>query len=227
MRDMERIKPKYNLTLDNKQIVMLIVSSVIIIGLVFIIGFVIGKNTGLKESNLASTGSQLTKPQNAVVFTQQTLQNVEQNTNQASQPSETTEAMVVEQTMGKKTTQTTTAEKHTELTFYKSLTEGTTHKEVSKKRSKNNMGKKNEHPVKGTFSIQCGAFSEKAQAERLSKELKEKYKQGSWIEATTEQGRKLYRVKIGHFETKPKAQTYEKQYLEPKGLRNCIISINK
>ncbi|MGB9735949.1 MAG: SPOR domain-containing protein [bacterium] len=227
MRDMERIKPKYNITLDNKQILMLVVSSIVILVLVFIIGFVLGKNAGIKESGVASTGTQVEKPQNAVVFTQQTLQTAEQNAGQVSQTTESAQTVTTGEAEEGKAISATTATKHTELTFYKSLTESKTHHEINKKQTKKTAGKIKEHTTRGPFSIQCGAFKDKAQAERLSKELKEKYKLVSWIESVVEHGNRLYRVKIGHFETKQKAQDYEKEHMIPKGLRNCIVSVNK
>jgi cell division protein FtsN len=225
MRDMERIKPKYNVTLDNKQIIMLILSSVVILALVFIIGFVLGKNAGIKQIQVASNETQNARSQNAVVFTQQTIQSAEQTSQQALPPSPSVSAS--EQPSGEVVTQTTAVTKHTELTFYKSLTEEGRHYEANRKQTKKVSVKKNEHKNKEIFSIQCGAFREKAQAQHLSADLKEKYKLMSWIEVVEEKGKRLYRVKIGHFETKQKAKDYELQHLVPKGLRNCIVSENK
>ena len=229
MRDMERIKPKYNVTLDNKQIVMLIISSIVILVLVFIIGFVLGKNTGIKESQLASASSQGNMPQNAVVFTQQTMQSGQGVT----QPSEGG-GQVTGETQGPAgaVTRTTAGTSHTELTFYKSLTNSgkqkkTEKKPVKKAEKKIIEKKKTVRAERGKFSIQCGAFREKSQAERLGSELKKKYGMSSWIEPIAGQGEKLFRVKIGHFETREQAQAYQKQRLLPKGLRNCVITVDK
>ena len=228
MRDMERIKPKYNVTLDNKQIVMLIVSSIVILVLVFIIGFVLGKNTGMKESQLASASSQGNMPQNAMVFTQQTMQSgqgVTQTQEEGQQATGETQAQAGA------VTQTTAGGSHTELTFYKSLTNGGNRKTTEKKRiikaEKKKIAKKTVRAEKGKFSIQCGAFREKSQAERLGSELKKKYGFSAWIEPITGQGERLYRVKLGHFGTREQAQAYQKQRLLPKGLRNCVITVDK
>ena len=227
MRDMERIKPKYNVTLDNKQIVMLIISSIVILVLVFIIGFVLGKNTGIKESQLASASSHGSMPQNAVVFTQQTMQSGQGVT----QPSEEG-GQVTGETQGSAVTRTTAGTSHTELTFYKSLTNSrkqkkTEKKQVKKAEKKIIEKKKTVRAERGKFSIQCGAFREKSQAERLGTELKNKYGLSSWLEPITSQGERLFRVKIGHFETREQAQAYQKQRLLPKGLRNCVITVDK
>ena len=229
MRDMERIKPKYNVTLDNKQIVMLIISSIVILVLVFIIGFVLGKNTGIKEFQLASASSQGNMPQNAVVFTQQTMQSGQGVT----QPSEEG-GQVTGETQGPAgaVTRTTAGTSHTELTFYKSLTNSgkqnkTEKKQVKKTEKKIIEKKKTVRAERGKFSIQCGAFREKSQAERLGSELKKKYGLSSWIEPIAGQGERLFRVKIGHFETREQAQSYQKQRLLPKGLRNCVITVDK
>ncbi len=233
MRDMERIKPKYNVTLDNKQIVMLIISSLVILVLVFIIGFVLGKNAGIRESKEASASSRGNMPQNAVVFTQQTMQSSVQPSGQGVTQSaeEGQQAPAVEQAPGGAVTQTTAAVKHTELTFYKSLTQGKQGKEEkkpAKKAEKKRIEKKKTAQVaKGKFSIQCGAFRERAQAERLTSELKKKYNLASWIEPITGKEEKLYRVKVGHFETREQAQNYQKHRLLPKGLRNCVITVDK
>jgi cell division protein FtsN len=238
MRDMERIKPKYNVTLDNKQIVMLIISSLVILVLVFIIGFVLGKNAGIRESQEASASSRGNMPQNAVVFTQQTMQSSGQPSAQPSgqgvtqSAEEGQQAPAVEQAPGGAATQTTAAVKHTELTFYKSLTQGgkqgKEEKKPAKKTEKKKIEKKKTAQVaKGKFSIQCGAFRERAQAERLTSELKKKYNLASWIEPITGKEEKLYRVKVGHFETREQAQNYQKHRLLPKGLRNCVITVDK
>ncbi len=233
MRDMERIKPKYNVTLDNKQIVMIIVSSVVILVLVFVIGFVLGKNTGIREARQAPGTAKESASQNAVVFTQQTMQSAGQITG-GSQAQGTEQAAA--ETATETVTQTTRAEKHTELTFYKSLTEEGKHKEVKGKQAektekhkaeKNKSIKKAIHKVEGRFSIQCGAFKDNDQAGRLSSELKKKYRLTAWIEPMEINGEKIYRVKIGHFETREKAQAYEKRQLSPKGLRNCVITVGK
>ena len=227
MRDMERIKPKYNVTLDNKQIVMLIVSSIVILVLVFIIGFVLGKSTGMKESQLASASSQGNMPQNAVVFTQQTMQSGQGVTHATEGQQVTGET----QAQAGAVTQTTAGASHTELTFYKSLTNSGNRKTTEKKRiiktEKKKTVKKTVRAERGKFSIQCGAFREKSQAERLGSELKKKYGFSSWIEPITGQGERMYRVKLGHFGTREQAQAYQKQRLLPKGLRNCVITVDK
>jgi cell division protein FtsN len=221
MRDMERIKPKYNITLDNKQIVMLIISSIVILILVFIIGFVLGKNAGIKESQSASASSQGSMPQNAVVFTQQTMEAEGQGVTQPAEAGRSAAATA------EAVTQTTAAAKHTELTFYKSLTQGGKQVKTEKRQTKKIEKKSTVNAAKGKFSIQCGAFREITQAERLNSELKKKYKLASWVESITLNGKRLYRVKVGHFETREGAQVYEKQRLSPKGLRNCVITADK
>ncbi len=228
MRDMERIKPKYNVTLDNKQIVMLIISSLVILVLVFIIGFVLGKNAGSREQQIAAATQQEAMPQNAVVFTQQTMQAGQGATPAAQEGTQVTAGAV---------TQTTAAVSHTELTFYKSLTDHgkrpETGKHAVRKTEKKKIEKKKTMRVaavrsgKGKFSIQCGAFRERSQADRLSSELRKKYRLDSWIEPISEKSEKMYRVKIGHFETHEQAQLYEKRTLLKKGIRNCVITVGQ
>lgn len=241
MRDMERIKPKYNVTLDNKQIVMIIVSSLVILVLVFVIGFMLGKNTGIKEVQQTPASQGQNKPQNAVVFTQQTVGTPgevagevtgEASGQAAGQNSGTTSEQANVQAPATQTTvvltPTTTASKHTELTFYKSLTqEGQQKKEIHKKQAKKQASKKAERGTAGKFSIQCGAFKEKGGAEKLSSELKNKYRLSAWIVPVSAKGEMLYGVRVGHFESREKAQTYEKKQLVPKGLRNCVITVAK
>ncbi len=228
MRDMERIKPKYNVTLDNKQIVMLIVSSLVILVLVFIIGFVLGKNAGIRERRIAGVSPQETMPQNAVVFTQQTMQQGQGMTPEAQEGQQVSAGTV---------TQTTAGVSHTELTFYKSLTTPSQHtaarthpvKKTEKKiREKKNLERRAAvRPARGNFSIQCGAFREQSQADRLHADLRKKYGLDSWIEPISVRGEKLYRVKVGHFETHEQAQVYEKRTLQRKGIRNCVITVGQ
>lgn len=230
MRDMERIKPKYNVTLDNKQIVMIVVSSVVILVLVFVIGFVLGKNIGLKEVRQAALSPEQIKPQNAVVFTQQTTGGSGEITGQSTGqvPAQENALTATTQTTAAGVSPTTAAGKHAELTFYKSLTqEGQQKKEVRKTQAKKTVVKKAVHRQAGKFSIQCGAFKEKSGAERLTSELKKKYKLSAWIAPIAARGEKLYEVRIGHFETRKNAQIYEQKQLAPKGLRNCVITVTQ
>lgn len=44
MRDSHRIKEKYELALDNKQIVSLLIAGIVVMGTVFVLGVVVGKN---------------------------------------------------------------------------------------------------------------------------------------------------------------------------------------
>ncbi len=224
MRDMERIKPKYNLTMDNKQIVMLIILSIIVLVLVFVIGFALGRSTGVKEAQHLPVSAKQIKPQNVVVFTQETMQSSKRS------PAQLGERISVQTGAAQSATaitQTTAANKHTELTFYKSLTKGNGRKKIKKKETTKVAPKKVAIKATGKFSIQCGAFRKMKEAKRLRTELKRKYGVTTWIEPITVRNEMFYRVKTGHFETKKKAQLYEKNRLKPKGLSNCVITVSK
>ncbi len=226
MRDMERIKPRYSVTLDNKQVVMIVVSSVVILTLVFAIGFVLGRGLGSRGGRQAGGPPQQGTQQNAVVFTEQTTAQAAGEgygqQGQVNSPTATTQSATAVMPP------TTTAHKHSELTFYKSLTrESSARKRVQKKRTEKTAPRKIARRPGGRFSIQCGAFREKSQAERLGTELRKKYRLNPWTESVTVKGVRWYRVRIGHFATSERAKAYEAHQLAPKGLRNCGVAIEQ
>ncbi|MCL4478743.1 MAG: SPOR domain-containing protein [Deltaproteobacteria bacterium] len=208
MRDMERIKPKYTITMDNKQIVMVVIAFIVILGLVFSIGYVLGKNT---KTIPQVTQVQQVKPQNAIIFTQSAV-------------SATTQTNTVAVSSASKISSPTTATTHTEMTFYKSLTEEKNHKEIKNKVESRKPVKRIAKKQTGRFNIQCGAYRGKREAEASISQIKKRAHVMPWIESVTIRHVQWYRVKIGHFGTKEQALRYEKIHLKPNGLINCIVT---
>ena len=53
MRDANRLKEKYDLSLDNRQIVSLVIAGLIVLGAVFVLGLVVGKKLSGNEKTAA------------------------------------------------------------------------------------------------------------------------------------------------------------------------------
>ncbi len=74
---------------------------------------------------------------------------------------------------------------------------------------------------KGDFTVQVGAFMEKANAERLVKNLARKYKNPHWVVFDSPRGR-FYRVRVGKCDNLQKAEAL-RQDLESKGCPDPFI----
>ncbi|MCL4558578.1 MAG: SPOR domain-containing protein [Deltaproteobacteria bacterium] len=229
MRDIERIKPKYSVTLDNKQVVMIVVSFIVILVLVFAIGFVLGRSMGTREVQQANLMPQQIRPRNAVVFTQQTAEVPGRASGEGYGRPEQAETQTAEtRTTTAVQSPTTTAGRHSELTFYTSLTKnGRREKGAQKKQAERTAPKKSARRQEGKFSIQCGAFQQKSGADRQASDLKKRYRLATWIARATTRGGRLYEVRIGHFESRKRAQIYEQGELIRRGVRNCVIAVDK
>src|SRR4051812_40785350 len=57
MRDVHRMKEKYDLSLDNRQIVSLVITGIVVLGAVFVLGVVVGKK--LSSGGPAQAGTDL------------------------------------------------------------------------------------------------------------------------------------------------------------------------
>jgi cell division septation protein DedD len=55
MRDQNRLKEKFTLSLDGRQVASVVVGSLVVLGAVFVLGFSVGRQIGLREARPAAT----------------------------------------------------------------------------------------------------------------------------------------------------------------------------
>jgi rare lipoprotein A len=73
----------------------------------------------------------------------------------------------------------------------------------------------------GSFALQVGAFTIKANASRYAEELRRKFGAADIQEAIVS-GTKYYRVRLGHYSSLRIAQSAQEQY-ERKGFNNNFV----
>jgi TolA-binding protein len=78
-------------------------------------------------------------------------------------------------------------------------------------------------PVEGKYSVQVGAFSERARADRLVKRLKGKG-YNSYIMIITIEGRRFHRVRVGRLATEAEAQELARKLKKEENLPTRIFS---
>jgi cell division septation protein DedD len=227
MRNMRRINEKFEFSLDGRQISLLFFLIVLLIGLSFSIGVMYGR--GLRKIEKPAIVAQQEKPEKVLPVPEQE-QNVEQP---PSTPS-------VAATPGKSEN----------YTFYESLTKetpppgiepaGEKQKEVvlpspsdaeektkavipqveMKKETKES--KETVKPSsKGEYSIQVIAYNDRDKARSMVKKLKTKGF-NAFIEEGKAGGKKIFRVKIGYYDTREEAEGVARELKKKEGLTGFI-----
>lgn len=99
--------------------------------------------------------------------------------------------------------------------------EQTKPRKVKARKSKSAQSRQT-HP----WSIQVGSYSVKKQAEALAKELKDKG-YDSFVTVAEVQGKKWYRVRVGHLGSKEEANSLQKKLIGMEGFKQAFVTNRK
>lgn len=217
MRNMRRISEKFEFSLDGMQISLLFFLIVILIGLSFSVGVMYGR--GLRKIEKPELAVQEEKPQEVLAESKQ-----ESNV----QPPQTTDYTFYESLT--KETPPPGIEPGTETQGEvivpppaeepKQTQEATPPVEMKKEENKESE-KTIKSSSRGEYSIQLIAYNDREKARRMVKRLKSKGF-SAFIEEGKSGGKRIFRVKIGYYDTKEDAEVVARELKKKEGLTGFI-----
>jgi len=253
MRDSHRLKEKYELSLDSRQIVTLTVASMVVLGGVFVLGVVVGKKLSTESQKLDQPADILSAAdQKTEALAQadkaQPLTFQEELTRRAPEPVPAPEPV-----------KNVVALKPTELKVEppkpvepvkaeevkpaeEKVAEAPTRLPETPKSEpvatrtndagalKEAFGKVQKAPetaaADGSWTLQLSAYQDKAEAERFAAGLRDKGYAPYVIEANVAGKGVWYRVRMGRFGTKDAATTYLSDFKRETSIAGIVTSAN-
>jgi septal ring-binding cell division protein DamX len=225
-------KGYYEIQLDNKWLIIIFIVFVVILGIVFVWGMKVGKDTAELEIGLLDKGGNSSGNRN--VFAEQDLTG-EKGTDQwnntgkkDNRESYDLKTGLIEDRNGKPDSGENKTGESVEKQSEKTKTDAASLKQTEK--NKIETGGSQSEPTAGSYQIQILSIKDKDKAEYYAKVLKEEG-YPAYL-ATVELGTQgfFYRVRVGSYKTKEEAQTQiskilKEEKLQPilKGKKNLLI----
>jgi DedD protein len=215
MRDSHRMKEKYELSLDNRQIVTLSVASLVVLGSVFTLGVVVGKKLSTEvvppqqHADLLGALDQKTEVLETVKADAPLTFQDELTRKPAEIPEPQAEvlkpvAVAVKKPVVPEAEPTKLPEAPKEEPVTTRTVDGGGLKEAFGKAQRPSS----ESLSAGSWSIQLSAHQDKTEADRFSAGLRDKGYAPFVVQATLPNKGTWYRVRLGHFPTKEAATRY-------------------
>ncbi len=224
MRDAHRMKEKYELSLDNRQIVSLTVGGLVVVGAVFVLGVVVGKKLAVDDHTAAAPDLLSALDQRAAaMYSMQKDASLTFQDELTKKPEPMVEAKPIE---APKPVVVAAAEpppppKHEIPVVVMKAPEPPKPAEAVPTRINEDAGAlrdaiaraqkpepKPETSPDGTFTLQLSAFQDRAEADRFAAGLRDKGYAPFIVEAVLPAKGTWYRVRMGRFPTRDAAGRY-------------------
>lgn len=256
MRDSHRLKEKYELSLDSRQIVTLTVATLVVLGGVFVLGVVVGKKLAHETQRLdqptdilsaadqkTAALAQVDKQPELTFQEELTAKPVEppKVVVEAPKPPAKVEPVKVEPAKPEPSPEPQRAEEPTRVELARVLDEAPKLAEVPRPEPvptrtndagalKEAFGKVQKAPeapaADGSWTLQLSAYQDKAEAERFAAGLRDKGYAPYVIEADVAGKGVWYRVRMGRFGTKDAATTYLSDFKRETSIAGIVTSAN-
>lgn len=246
MRDSHRLKEKYELSLDNRQIVSITVTSLVVLGGVFMLGVVVGKKL---SAETAAIGQQPTDLLGQLDRRTEALENMKADAALTFQDelTRTAPAPVVVAPIGVKPVEATKPEpvvvappavpevavapKPVALAETPKIDSVAT-RTVDGGGLKEAFGKvqaqrpPTETAADGSWTVQLSAYQDKAEADRFAAGLRDKGYAPFIVEATIPGKGTWYRVRMGRFGTRDAASRYMEDFRRETSMNAIVTTAN-
>jgi DedD protein len=251
MRDSHRLKEKYELSLDSRQIVTLTVSTLVVLGGVFVLGVVVGKklaNETFRADQPADILSAADQKTEALVQAEKApaLTFQEELTKRPAEPVPsvpTKNVIVLKPIEPEKETEVPVKlepERMAAVVSPKPDLESTVLPETPKSEPvvtrtndagglKEAFGKVQKAPegaADGSWTLQLSAYQDKAEAERFVAGLRDKGYAPYIVEASLSGKGVWYRVRMGRFGSKDAASTYLSDFKRETSIAGIVTNAN-
>ncbi len=244
MRDSHRLKEKYELSLDNRQIVSITVASLVVLGGVFMLGVVVGKKlsaeTAAIDQQPADLLGQLDRKTDALetVKADAALTFQDELTRRAPEPVAEAPAVkpaeppkpVEPLAVALKSADAATPEPVKPLAETPKIDSVAT-RTVDGGGLKEAFGKAAQRPPTetapdGTWTVQLSAYQDKGEADRFAAGLRDKGYAPYIVEATIPGKGTWFRVRMGRFGTKDAASRYMDDFRRETAMNAIVTTAN-
>jgi cell division septation protein DedD len=250
MRDSHRLKEKYELSLDSRQIVTLTVTTLVVLGGVFVLGVVVGKklaNETLKIDQPADILSAADRKTEALAEAEKAppaLTFQEELTKKQAEPEPPKNVIVVKVPEPVKVAEVAPVKpepvKVAEVVPVKAELEPTVLPETPKSEPvatrtndagglKEAFGKVQKAPegaADGSWTLQLSAYQDKGEAERFAAGLRDKGYAPYIVEAVIAGKGTWFRVRMGRFGSKDAASTYLSDFKRETSIAGIVTNAN-
>jgi cell division septation protein DedD len=247
MRDSHRLKEKYELSLDNRQIVSITIASLVALGGVFMLGVVVGKKLSAETAALAPPSTdllgQLDRKTDALETVKADAALTFQDELTRKSPTLVAEPPIVRAVeprpvevkpaeavaVAPPRPEPTPEPKHVEVAATPKL-EPVATRTVDGGGLKEAFGKAQQRPptetaADGAWTLQLSAYQDKAEADRFAAGLRDKGYAPYIVEAAIPGKGTWFRVRMGRFGTKDAASRYMDDFRRETSM-NAIVTSN-
>jgi DedD protein len=241
MRDLRKVKNKYEFRLDNRQLALLFAGGLLIFVLLFTLGVMVGRDwrewEQSREPEASSQQPELAQVEEEGSFEEDVLPTLEEATPgvKLSKKSISSSAEIAS---------SPESPKEVEYTFYETLPQkepakieleappGEKEREAEKKIVEKPSPKEKSAttqpplPVEGKYTVQVSSFTEREKAtELVARLIKKKYP--AYITSTQISQTTWYRVRVGRFATREEAEKFALTLKEKEKLNTFVTPITK
>jgi len=240
VRDGHRIRERYELSLDNRQIVSFFLAGIVVIGAVFVLGVVVGKKLagGQGGSNAADLLTALDAKAAAMdqakaaptVEPRLTFQE-ELTRKHSNAPSRDTVVIAEDAAAPSKAVSAEETRSLPEPVKPEPVKTEPVKSEPSRERLKQAIAKAEKAPPEqaprgGAFTLQLSASQVREDAERFAAKLRAKGYQPYVVESDVRDRGRWYRVRMGEFASKEAAAKYLEDFRRETQLQAFVTSVN-
>ena len=226
MRDSHRLKEKYELSLDNRQIVSITVASLVVLGSVFMLGVVVGKKLSAETAALQDQPKdllgQLDRKTDA-------LETVKADAALTFQDELTRKAPTLEPVKLPDAAVAPVAELKTPLPETPKV-EPVATRTVDGGGLKEAFGKAQRPPTEtaadGAWTVQLSAYQDRGEADRFAAGLRDKGYAPYIVEASIPGKGTWFRVRMGRFATKDAASRYMDDFRRETAMNAIVTTAN-
>lgn len=244
MRDSHRLKEKYELSLDNRQIVSITVASLVVLGGVFMLGVVVGKKLSAETAALQQQPTdllgQLDRKTEALetVKADAALTFQDELTRKAPEPVVVAPPVVVAKPIELAVAPPKVADAAVEVVVAPEpklpetpKVDSVATRTVDGGGLKEAFGKAQQRPptetaVDGAWTVQLSAYQEKAEADRFAAGLRDKGYAPYIVEASIPGKGTWFRVRMGRFGSKDAASRYMDDFRRETAMNAIVTPTN-
>ncbi|HKD42369.1 MAG TPA: SPOR domain-containing protein [Myxococcaceae bacterium] len=223
MRDDHRIKEKYELSLDNRQVASFFIAAIVVVGTVFVLGVVVGKK--LASSRGAANAADLLSALDEKAAAMEQVR--------AAPPSEprlTFQDELTKKSESPPSKEPVAAEIRPEVKKSAGAENAEPSPEPPREKPSRAMPQTEKPPQvaarSGSFTLQLSASQVRADADRFAARLREKGYQPYIVESDVKDRGRWYRVRMGTFSSKEAAAKYLADFRRETQLQAFVTSAN-
>ena len=236
MRDSHRLKEKYELSLDNSQIISITVASLVVLGGVFMLGVVVGKKLSAETAALQQQPADLlgqldrktdaletVKADAALTFQDELTRKVPTEAPMVKPPEPVAVAKVPDAAIATPESVKPLAETPKVDSVATRTVDGGGLKEAFGKAAQKPP---TETAPDGTWTVQLSAYQDKAEADRFAAGLRDKGYAPYIVEASIPGKGTWFRVRMGRFGTKDAASRYMDDFRRETAMNAIVTQAN-